>query len=171
MTTLTDTQRILLTTASQRESNSLHPLPSSITATGGTTKSIASMVKRGLIEERETSVASAVVRTDGDLRYGLFATPAGLQAIGVGLDAERADAADRTTPPSAPPAPPQRPTKSAAVLALLCRPEGATLPVLIEATGWLPHTVRAALTGLRKKSHTLEKSKRGDVTCYKATAA
>ena len=38
--------------------------------------------------------------------------------------------------------------------------------VLIATAG-----VRAALTGLRKKGHTLEKSKHDDVTCYKATAA
>ena len=53
------------------------------------------------------------------------------------------------------------------MLALLGREDGATLPDLIAATGWLPHTTRAALTGLRKKGHTLEKFKRGDLTCYR----
>ncbi|HEY7808628.1 MAG TPA: DUF3489 domain-containing protein, partial [Croceibacterium sp.] len=57
-------------------------------------------------------------------------------------------------------------TKIAAVIALLQRSEGATLDEMIEATGWLPHTTRAALTGLKKKSHTISKSKRDDVTCY-----
>lgn len=57
-------------------------------------------------------------------------------------------------------------TKIAAVIALLQRPEGATLDEMIEATGWLPHTTRAALTGLKKKGHTITKSKRDDVTCY-----
>lgn len=47
------------------------------------------------------------------------------------------------------------------------RGEGATLAELVEATGWLPHTTRAALTGLRKKGHTIAKTKRGEATCYR----
>ena len=66
---------------------------------------------------------------------------------------------------------PERQTKSDAVIALLQRSEGATLAELIEATGWLAHTTRAALTGLRKKGHVIEKSKRDDATCYRIFAA
>ena len=62
-------------------------------------------------------------------------------------------------------------TKSAAVIALLSRPDGATLAELIAATGWLPHTTRAALTGLKKKGHVIVRGKRGEVTCYRITAA
>jgi DNA-binding MarR family transcriptional regulator len=58
------------------------------------------------------------------------------------------------------------PTKSAKVLALLQREQGATLAEMIEATGWQPHTTRASLTGLRKKGHSLERRKRDDATCY-----
>lgn len=57
-------------------------------------------------------------------------------------------------------------SKSARVLAMLHRKEGATLAELVEATGWQPHTTRAVLTGLRKKGHGIERGKRGDVTCY-----
>ena len=57
-------------------------------------------------------------------------------------------------------------SKIASVIALLDRAEGATLAEMVEATGWLPHTTRAALTGLKKKGHTITKDKRGDVTCY-----
>jgi hypothetical protein len=52
------------------------------------------------------------------------------------------------------------------MLALLQREHGATSPELIEATGWLPHTVRAALTGLRKKGHEVTRGKRDGITCY-----
>ncbi len=31
--------------------------------------------------------------------------------------------------------------------------QGATLAELVAATGWLPHTTRAALTGLRKRGY------------------
>jgi DNA-binding MarR family transcriptional regulator len=58
-------------------------------------------------------------------------------------------------------------SKTDAVLELLNRDEGATSAELIEATGWLPHTTRAALTGLRKKGHAIERTKRGDQTCYR----
>lgn len=36
---------------------------------------------------------------------------------------------------------------------LLQQPEGATIIDLTHATGWLPHTTRAALTGLRKRGY------------------
>ena len=62
-------------------------------------------------------------------------------------------------------------TKSAAVIALLSREEGATLAELIAATSWLPHTTRAALTGLKKKGHVIVRGKRGEVTCYRIAAA
>ncbi len=39
------------------------------------------------------------------------------------------------------------------MIALLERPEGATLAELVASTGWLPHTTRAALTGLRKRGY------------------
>ena len=60
----------------------------------------------------------------------------------------------------------KEPTKSAIVLSLLTREEGATLAELAAATKWLPHTTRAALTGLRKKGHAIDRRKRGDATCY-----
>lgn len=53
-------------------------------------------------------------------------------------------------------------TKQALIAGLLGRKQGATLDELIAATGWLPHTTRAALTGLRHKGCTLEKSTRKD---------
>ena len=58
------------------------------------------------------------------------------------------------------------PSKIASVFALLEREQGATLAEIVEATGWQPHTTRAALTGLKKKGQTITKDKRGDVTCY-----
>ena len=161
MTKLTDTQSILLSTASQREGGSLYPLPTTLTAPKPVIhKSIAALITRALAEERETADAASAHRTDGDLRYGLFITAAGMAAIGagecVGAKVSSAIAAK-----------PDRTSKSAVVIALLQRGEGATMPELIEATGWLPHTTRAALTGLRKKGYAINKSKRDGATCYR----
>ncbi len=50
---------------------------------------------------------------------------------------------------------PRTDTKQATVLALLRRPEGASGPQMIEATGWAPHTVRGFLAGLTKKGITV----------------
>ena len=66
---------------------------------------------------------------------------------------------------------PRATSKIASVIALLERTEGATLAEMVEATGWLPHTTRAALTGLKKKGQTISKDKRGDVTCYRIVKA
>ena len=61
---------------------------------------------------------------------------------------------------------PRPESKIARVTRLLERTEGASLAELVTATGWLPHTTRAALTGLKKKGKVIAKGKRDDVTCY-----
>jgi hypothetical protein len=67
------------------------------------------------------------------------------------------------------------PTKPASkigmVADLLRRKGGATLAELVTATGWLPHTTRAALTGLRKKGHGIERGTRDGVTSYSIAAS
>lgn len=60
-------------------------------------------------------------------------------------------------------------SKNQAVLALLNRPEGATLDQIVEATGWLPHTTRAVLTGFKKKGHSIRSEKVDGVRTYRAT--
>ncbi len=60
-------------------------------------------------------------------------------------------------------------TKIGAVIDLLRRKRGATLDEIVEATSWQPHSARAALTGLKKKGHIIEKTKRDDATCYRIT--
>lgn len=59
---------------------------------------------------------------------------------------------------------PSRTPVDGIVIGLLETPEGATLTRLVEITGWLPHTTRAALTGLRKRGYavTSEKQVRAD---------
>src|SRR5271166_946109 len=54
---------------------------------------------------------------------------------------------------AASPTPTRGGTKIAQVIELLQRSDGATLAELVAATGWLPHTTRAALTGLRKRGY------------------
>ncbi|WP_245870434.1 DUF3489 domain-containing protein [Teichococcus rhizosphaerae] len=46
---------------------------------------------------------------------------------------------------------PREGTKQEQVLAMLRRPEGATVAQIAEATGWAPHTVRGFFAGLKKR--------------------
>ena len=46
---------------------------------------------------------------------------------------------------------PREGTKQEVVLAMLRRPEGATVAQIAEATGWAQHTVRGFFAGLKKR--------------------
>ena len=50
---------------------------------------------------------------------------------------------------------PRAGSKQALLISLLMATEGASLDTIVAATGWLPHTVRAALTGLRKRGYAI----------------
>lgn len=66
----------------------------------------------------------------------------------------------------------KRESKADFVLGLLKRPEGATIDQLVAATGWLPHTTRAALTGLKKKGHLVTSEKlEGQGRVYRVAVA
>lgn len=171
MTKLNDIQLILLTGAAQRENGSLLPTPASVADAGDRLKkAIASLRKRRLIEEGPARSAKATWRNDGDDRIGLFISESGRSAINIETNESNAGDKDAPEPPEPQPARPQRQTKSSAVVALLQRPEGATLAEMVGATGWQPHTTRAALTGLKKKDFLIDKGKRDDATCYRIVA-
>jgi len=73
--------------------------------------------------------------------------------------AERADlATSRMRGAEQPPAS----TKRAQLISLLERPEGASVGEIGQRLGWLPHTVRAAITGLRKAGREVTRSKDAD---------
>jgi hypothetical protein len=159
---LNDIGLILLSTAAARDAGSVLPVADSIAGKDGeVAQALAHLLKHKLVEETPAGARDPAWREDGDDRFGFVITDVGKTAIDGGGDKE---------PAAALPEKPQRQTKSAAVIALLQRDSGATLAELVEATGWLPHTTRAALTGLRK-GHVIDKGKRDDVTCYRIIAA
>jgi Protein of unknown function (DUF3489) len=93
----------------------------------------------------------------------LVITRAGRDAIGIESAAETdlpisskssaAQRADRHLAGAAP-----RPgSKQALVVEMLSKQQGTTLDALVKATGWLSHTTRAALTGLRKRGFAVER--------------
>lgn len=69
--------------------------------------------------------------------------------------------------------PKPRQTKTQIVQRLLSRKSGADLATLQTATGWQPHSVRAAVSILRKKGYTIAKlppKSEGGATAYRITA-
>lgn len=63
-------------------------------------------------------------------------------------------------------------TKKEQFADLLRAKAGADVKALSDALGWQPHTVRAALTGLRKAGVTVEKmpAREGELTRYRINA-
>ena len=54
---------------------------------------------------------------------------------------------------------PRASTKRAVLIGMLERPEGASVAEIGQRLGWLPHTVRAAITGLRHAGREVTRSK------------
>jgi hypothetical protein len=71
---------------------------------------------------------------------------------------------------AAPAGAPKEPSKQQQLAALLLRDEGARLDQMIAVTGWLPHTTRAALTGLKKKGYAISSDKVDGVRTYRGIA-
>ena len=179
---LTDTQLVLLCAAAQREDRCLVASP---TLKGGAAQKVASrLISAGFVKEVKAKSGDPIWRRDeaSGASYALKLTAAGAKAIVVENAAEPEDAgeegaalancdqaaipaklevkdarpADGTEPGPARPSAPRDGSKLAQVIELLERDRGATIKELIAATGWLAHTTRAALTGLRKRGYAVE---------------
>jgi Protein of unknown function (DUF3489) len=168
---LTDTQLIILSSAAQRD-DGLATLPETLKGSAAQ-KVVTKLTASGLLKEVRVKPDQPAWRTDDSGHsLGLKITKAGAAAIRV--DEGSTDEADNSaaTPSEGEHAPtvkgpagaeaPRAGSKQALIISLLQREGGATLDDLIAETDWLPHTTRAALTGLRKKGYTIEKSKRED---------
>ncbi len=155
-------------------------------------KASEKLAKLGLVLEVRAKAGMPVWRRDDAGRsYALKLTAAGLKAIAVDEGSEEAIAPNKGTQPQLQPNPdatkasgpdligeraktlmPRLGSKLARVIDLLRRSEGATIPNLIEATGWLPHTTRAALTGLRKRGYGIARERiEGGDSVYRTAAA
>jgi Protein of unknown function (DUF3489) len=167
MTRLTDTQLIVLSNAARREDKAAVAPPGLNKAAAA--KVGSSLVARKLMREICARPGMPVWREDGEgRRVSLIITQAGRDAIGAADD--RGEAEPPAGPKSADPKPqdierppvsglPRPGSKQALIVEMLSKDEGATLDALISATGWLPHTTRAALTGLRKRGFLVERSR------------
>ncbi len=165
MTTPSDTQTMILSRAATRPGNLALPLPEGLV--GAAAKMVVGkMIARGWLEEVEANLrrSEPMWRETGD-GHGttLIATEAGLEAIGIEPVVASAVASVRRAKPKAEPA--ESPedtgtakpvairagTKQAQIIALLQRPEGASIAEIVEATSWQPHTARGMISGALKK--------------------
>lgn len=61
---------------------------------------------------------------------------------------------------------PRAHSKTDRLLSLLQSGTGASLEDMTAATGWQAHTVRAALTGLRKRGFSVQRNTEGNTTVW-----
>jgi Protein of unknown function (DUF3489) len=192
---LTDTQIALLSAAAQREDRCL--IAHRNLKGGPAQKVAAKLVDAGLAKEIKAKPGAPVWRQDerGGQSFALKLTAAGIRAVRADNrsasedtsadDVERVEVASANsevirqitaevpTTDGMRSSAPRDGTKLARVLGLLQRDCGASLEELTAATGWLPHTTRAALTGLRKRgcSVTIDRSDKERGSTYRAQPA
>ena len=163
MTTPSDTQSLILSRAATRPGNLALPLPEGLV--GAAAKmAVGKMIAHGWLEEVEANLrrGEPMWRETGD-GHGttLIATEAGLEGIGIEPVVVSAVASARKAKPK--PGQAQTPddvakpvairpgTKQAQIIAMLQRPEGATVAEIVAATSWQAHTARGAISGAIKK--------------------
>lgn len=156
MPKLTDTQTIILSAGAQRPDNIALPLPKGL-AGAAAKMAVTKMIEHGWLQEVDANLrrAEPLWRETGD-GHGttLVVTEAGLLAIGIEPVVVKAVVAIRehaAKTPAAKPSTQRAGTKQAQIIAMLQRPEGATVAELVEATGWLAHTARGVISGALRK--------------------
>ena len=192
---LTDYQLTMLSAAAQRDDRCLG---AGRNLKGGAAQKVAArFIGAGLAKEIRAKVGMPVWRRDEAAAhsYALKLTAAGVKAIVVDEASTPREFEEKAferhvgqantstaqqIPPDAStvnsstnsltaPAAPRNGTKIAQVIEMLNRNSGATLDELVAATQWLPHTTRAALTGLRKRGYcvALDRSNAGRGSSYR----
>jgi hypothetical protein len=141
------------------------PLPEGLRGGAGA-KVVGAMLAKGFLKEVVADMRKGEpVWREPDDGHGvtLVATDAGLAAIGIEPLAASAVAGQRKAKPkpelvqtpddtaATKPVAIRAGTKQAQIIAMLQRPEGATVAEMVEATGWLAHTVRGCISGALKK--------------------
>lgn len=124
---LTATQQAILNHAHQHTAGRIDWFPETLKG-GAKAKTVESMVKAGLISKNKRATVM---------------TKAAYAALGIEPPLVESKKPDQIKT--------RENSKQAQVIALLKRPEGATITQICGATGWQPHTVRGAFAGSLKK--------------------
>lgn len=152
MTKLTETQTIVLSAGAQRPDNVALPLPKGL-AGAAAKMAVNRMIERGWLREVDASSSRGepLWRETGD-GHGttLVVTDAGLLAIGIEPVVLKTRVASRGSAKAQPEV--KHPTvrtgtKQALLIAMLQRPDGASMAEIIAATGWQAHSAHGAMSG------------------------
>ena len=151
MTKLSDTQLVILTAACQRDDRLVLPLPDRLKG-GAAAKVVDSLLAKGLIEEVDAKRGAVVWRENSD-GHGitLVVTDAAFEALGIELESATRAAPEPVDAPQAPERKIRENTKQTQLIAMLRRPDGATIAEIADALSWQHHTVRGAIAGALKK--------------------
>ena len=156
MTKLTETQTIILSAGAQRPDNIALPLPKGL-AGAAAKMAVNRMDALGWLQEVDADLRrnEPLWRETGD-GHGttLVVTEAGLLAIGIKPVVVKTVVAIRehAAKTAATKLPTQRTgTKQAQIIALLERPEGATIAEIVAATAWQANSARGLISGVLKK--------------------
>lgn len=161
MTDLTDVQRAVLAPALARANRCIYPITAPLK--GGAVGNIAkSLLKRGLLEEGHADDHMTVWRSADDGKpLTLRITDAGALALR-GDVVNFAERSERNVESVVEQLPARNGGSARGLLVeLLDRAEGASIAEITAATGWLPHSVRGAISGViaKKLGHTIASTK------------
>jgi len=176
---LTDAQFGMMRAAAERDDRCLSPSPA---LKGGAARKVAAkLVAANLAREIKARGDMPVWPRDleGGQSFALKLTAAGLKIIATRKEPAAAIESEGPASPDAATssmssvdatagskhandAAPRSGTKLAEVVGLLRRSGGAAIGELTAATGWLPHTTRAAITGLRKRGYSVIRERAED---------
>ena len=165
-TKLSDTQLILLSQAAQHPERAL-AIPERLRG-GALARVVGPLMAKGLVEAVPHRGEMPVYKVEQDRgRTALVITDAGLLALGIEPEPATEEASDAEVTEAGLLASAdgkaadrlrwlRTGTKQELLIAMLRRPEGATVPEVVAATGWQPHTVRGTIAGALKKKLGLE---------------